>query len=190
MPLAGFFGFPPFALECAAVVSFLEALGQRLRRRSAQWRPAVVGAAGVLAAAGVFVVFEAADRVTVDSLYVPVKHLEVLPAADREALAAAGLESPERRLRTLDDEADLAEWSERTGLPIEALRRHRERVALVVHRGLGDARTRELTRLGIRTREDLAGWRPEPLAEALRASGARGPHRFLERRARVWLEGQ
>jgi hypothetical protein len=189
MPLAGFFGFPPFALECAAVVAFLEALGQRLRRRSPGWRPALVGAAGVTAAAGVLVVFDAADRVTVDSSYVPVAHLEVLPAADRAALASAGLESPERLLRGLGDEDGLAEWSERTGLPVEALRRHRERVALVVHRGLGDGRARELAGLGIRTREDLARWSPEQLATALKASGGRGPHRFLERRARVWLEG-
>ncbi len=62
-------------------------------------------------------------------------------------------------------------------------------MALVLHRGLGDDRARELNGLDIRTREDLARWSPESLAEALQASGARGPHRFLERRARVWLEG-
>ena len=35
----------------------------------------------------------------------------------RETLAAAGLESPERLLRALGDDGDLAEWSARTGLP-------------------------------------------------------------------------
>jgi hypothetical protein len=189
MPLAGFLGFPPFALECVAVVSFLEALGLRLRRHSWRWRPAMVGVASMLAVAAVFVVFAAADRATVDSFYVPVARLGVLPAAEREALAAAGLKSPERLLRALGDEAGLAEWSARTGLPTETLGRHRERAALVLHRGLGDDRARELAGLGIRTREDLARWRPGALAEALEASGARGPHRYLERRARVWLEG-
>jgi hypothetical protein len=189
MPLAGFLGFPPFALECATVVAFLDALGLRGRQRSRQWRRALRAAASVLAAAFVFVVFSAADRVTVDSLYVPVARLGVLPNADREALAAAGLESPEGLLRALGDDTDLAEWSARSGLGAEALRKDRERVALVQHQGLGDGRARELARLGIRTRDDLAHWSAEPLAEALAASGARGPHRFLERRARVWLEG-
>jgi hypothetical protein len=189
MPLAGFLGFPPFALECAAIVAFLEALGSRLRHRSRRWRRTVVGAATALAAAAVLVVFDTADRVTADSFYAPVASLGLLPAADREALAAAGLESPERLLRALGDEAGLAEWSARTGLPEQTLGEHRERVALVLHRGLGDGRARELAGLGIRTREDLARWRPEPLATALAASGARGPYRFLKRRARVWLEG-
>jgi len=190
MPLAGFLGFPPFALECAAIVGFLESLGRRWRLDSGRWRRAAIGAAGVLTATGVVVVFDAADRVTVDSLYVPVARLEVLPTHDREALAAAGLGSPERLLRALDDETGLAEWAARTGLPLETLRDHRRRVALVLHRGLGDGRARELAALGIRTRDDLAGWTPEPLAKALEADGARGPYRFLERRARVWLEGR
>ena len=111
MPLAGFLGFPPFALECVAVVAFLEALGARLRTRSPGVRRAVVGGAGALAAMGTIATFAAADRVTVDSFYVPVVHLEVLPSADRKALDAAGLESPERLLRALRDDAGLAEWS-------------------------------------------------------------------------------
>ena len=189
MPLAGFLGFPPFALECVAIVAFLEALGSRLRHRSNRWRQAVVGVATIVAAGATLVVFAAADRITVDSFYAPVARLGVLPAADREALAIAGLKSPERLVRALSDEAGLAEWSARTGLSIAALREHREQVALVLHRGLGNGRAQELAGLGIRSREDLARWRPELLAAALGASGARGPQRFLERRSRVWLEG-
>jgi hypothetical protein len=189
MPAAGFLGFPPFALECVAVVAFLEALGRRLRRHPAPWRRAITGTATALAAVGTVVVFDAVDRITVDSYYVPVARLRVLPAADREALARAGLESPERLLRALRDERGLSEWSERTRLPVEVLRGHREGVALVLHQGLGDGRARELGGLGIRTREDLARWEPETLAAALVAAHARGPHRFLERRARVWLDG-
>lgn len=189
MPLAGFLGFPPFALECVAVVAALEALGRRLRERAWRWRRVVVGAATVLAGAGTLVVFDAADRITVDSFYAPVARLGVLPAADREALTTAGFESPERLVRALSDERGLAGWSERTDLPVATLREHREQVALVLHRGLGDGRAQEVAALGIRSREHLARWRPELLAAALSASGSRGPQRFLKRRARVWLEG-
>jgi hypothetical protein len=188
MPLAGFLGFPPFALECAAIVGFLDGVGQRLRALPRWTRRLAVVFATALATAGTLAVFAAADSVTSDSHYVPVARLGVLSARDREALVGAGLRSPERLARALGNDAALAEWSARTGLSVEALRRHRERVALVLHHGLGDGRARELARLGIETREDLAGWRSEPLAAALRDSGARGPHRFLERRARVWLQ--
>jgi len=187
MPLAGFLGFPPFALECAAIVGFLDGLGQRARLLPRWAGQLVVASATALAVAGTLAVFAAADGVTSDSHYAPVARLGVLPAVEREALAGAGLRSPERLVRALGNDAALAEWSSRTGLSVDALRRNRERVALVLHHGLGDGRARELARLGVETREDLAGWRSEPLAAALRDSGARGPHRFLERRARVWL---
>ncbi|HSD27083.1 MAG TPA: DUF4332 domain-containing protein [Vicinamibacteria bacterium] len=185
MPLAGFLGFPPFALECAAIVGFLEGIGERVR--GLPRRRLVSASAAALTGAATLAIYAAADGVTVDSYYVPVARLGVLPAPDREALARAGLETPERLLRELGHDTGLEEWSARTGLGVEALRRHRERVALVLHRGLGDERAQELARLGIETREDLAGWRPGELAAALREGGAHGPRRFLERRVRAWL---
>jgi Domain of unknown function (DUF4332) len=189
MPLLGFFGFPPFAVECLAVVSFVEArwpAGERSATAGAKARRA---AAYALATAATLAVFAAADSRTVDSIYVPVERLEVVPPAHREALTAAGLRSPELLLRALGDEEELPDWSARTGLREGELRTDRERVALVMHRGLGQERARALAGLGIRTRADLSRWTPERLAAGLRTAGARGPDRFLERRARVWLEG-
>jgi hypothetical protein len=188
MPVAGFLGFPPFALQCVAIVAGLEALGGRLKERSPATRRLVVVVATGVAIAGTAVVFRAGEDVTTDSRFAPVGRLEVLPAEDRRALAEAGLHAPERLCRALDDEAGLAEWSSRSGIGVDRLREHRERVALVLHQGLGDARARELAGLGIRTRRDLARWSPPRLAAALRGAGARGPHRFLERRATVWLD--
>jgi hypothetical protein len=185
MPLAGFLGFPPFALECAAIVGFLDGVGERVR--GLPRRRLVSASAAALAGAATLAVFASADGVTVDSYYTPVARLGVLPAPDREALAGAGLRSPERLLRALGDDDGLAEWSARSGLSVETLKKHRERIALVLHRGLGDGRAQELARLGIESRKDLVGWRPGELAAALRRSGARGPRRFLERRVRVWL---
>jgi Domain of unknown function (DUF4332) len=189
MPLLGFLGFPPFAVECRSVISFAEAWRER-----AGAPPGTRGRAlrlGTVAAAVIAtgIVFAAADVRSVDSIYTAVERLEVLPASDRARLAAGGLESPEALLRALSVPGELHEWSARTGLPAEVLLAHRERVALVVHRGLGQDRARELGALGIRTCHDLAAWSPERLAAALRATGARGPHRFLERRARAWLGG-
>jgi hypothetical protein len=189
MPLLGFFGFPPFAVECQSVVRFLEAWRERAesasraRRRVIRWSTVAVSVAATAA------IFAAADARTVDSIYVPLERLEILSGQDRARLAASGLESPEALLRALATETGMSEWSARTGIPPSELRDIRERIALVMHRGLGQERVRELEGLGIRTRAGLAAWSPERLAEALRVRGARGPDGFLERRARVWLEG-
>jgi hypothetical protein len=188
MPVAGFLGFPPFALQCVAIVACLDALGGRLKERPPVIRRLAVIVATGVAIAGTAVVFRAGEDVTTDSRFAPVARLEILPAEDRRALAEAGLRGPEHLRRALADEAGLAEWSSRTGIGVDTLREHRERVALVLHQGLGDARARELAGLGIRTPRDLAQWSPPRLAHALRGAGARGPDRFLERRATVWLD--
>jgi hypothetical protein len=189
MPLLGFLGFPPFAVECQSVVRFLEARRDRassaplVRRRALRWATVVVSIAGTAA------IFAAADASTVDSIYAPIDRLGVLSAPQRKHLVASGLRSPEALLRAFSTDAGTREWSRRTGIPTGELLAIRDRVALVMHRGLGQDRARELEGLGIRTLGELAGWSPERLAEALRARGARGPDRFLERRARAWLEG-
>jgi hypothetical protein len=188
MPLLGFLGFPPFAVECLVVTSFVEARWPLSAGRRGPAGALARAAGYAVALAATLAVFAAADTRTVDSSYVPVERLLVLPAPHRQALAAAGLASPERLLRALSDESRLPEWSARTGIPVDDLRADRERVALVMHRGLGQDRVLRLARLGIRTRADLARWTPEALAARLRGEEPDGDP-FLERRARVWLEG-
>jgi hypothetical protein len=189
MPLLGFLGFPPFAVECLAVTSFVEARWPRGAGRPGAGRGLARPAGYAAALAATLAVFAAADTRTVDSSYAPVERLRVLPAPHRQALAAAGLRSPERLLRALGDETQLREWSARTGIPLDHLRADRERVALVMHRGLGEDRAATLARIGIRTRGDLARWTPDALAARLRGTDDPGRDPFLERRARVWLEG-
>jgi predicted flap endonuclease-1-like 5' DNA nuclease len=187
MPLLGFLGFPPFALQCAASWAALESLWKRAARAPTR-RRALAVAATMLGAPFTAAVFEAADRITVDSLYVPVRSLVSLPPGDRQALAAAGLTSPERLLRALDTAEKRRSWAERTGISEPTIEAHRERVALVMHRGLGQARARQLATLGIETPRDLARWSPKALAQALRRQGVSPRDRFLERRARVWVQ--
>jgi Domain of unknown function (DUF4332) len=189
MPLLGFLGFPPFAVECQSAVRFLEAWWERAANASPAQRRVLRWATTAVSLAATAAIFVAADAKTVDSIYAPLERLEIIPGQDRARLAASGLETPEALLRALSTEAEVSQWSSRSAISPSELRDIRERVALVMHRGLGQDRVRELERLGIRTRADLAAWSPERLAEALRATGAGGPDRFLERRARVWLEG-
>lgn len=182
MPLLGFLGFPPFALECVVAVRCAEAAWGRLGRRAA-------AAAALAAALFTLAVFRAADEVSVDSLYVPVRKLSLLAPDECERLAEAGLESPERLLRDLRDAAARRELGRRSGLGEARLAEIEEAVALVMHRGLGLARVEQLGRLGIRSRAQLAARTPEELAAALRSRRDTPRERFLERRARVWLSG-
>jgi uncharacterized protein DUF4332 len=184
MPLLGFLGFPPFAVECLVVLRFLRAW---VAARAWTALP-VVRVAGLVAGAAVTVgVFALADPVTVDSFYAPVKELQVLPEPIRSRLAALGLGSPEKVRRVLDDPEARARVAAASGLGPGELERTREIVSLVLHQGLGEDRALQLGRVGIRGVADLASWQPAELAAALRAQGAQPRDRFLERRAGVWI---
>jgi hypothetical protein len=187
MPLAGFLGFPPFAVESVVFLRWLGAWRDRLRPsrvRAARMAALVLGPVAVLA------MFAAVDGVVVDSVYVPVARLDVVPAVVRARLHGAGIESPDQLLRSTARASDRADWAARTALPLEELEEARARVELVAHRGLGLGRVHDLDALGIHTLDHLAKWSAEELAAAL---AARRPHdprnRFLARRARVWTSG-
>jgi hypothetical protein len=185
MPLVGFLGFPPFAIECLVLVRFLNAWRQRRAWTASR---AVRLAAAAVAGAATIGVFALVDPVTVDSFYVPARELRVLPAPVRGRLAELGLGSPEKARRALDDSGSRARLAA-GGLDDGAMERARESVELVLHEGLGEDRALQLSRLGIRRVADLASWSPAALAAALRAQGPQPRDRFLERRAGVWIRG-
>ena len=184
MPVLGFLGFPPFAVECLVLLRFLGAWGDRLTvrgRARARLGAAVLGPAAILG------MFATVDDVTIDSFYAPTAEMSVLPAGDRERMAAAGLGSPERIVRGLGSDAGRAEWAARTGIGAGALRAHFESARLVMHRGIGDRRAAQLAGIGVLRVEDLDRWRAEDLAGRIRTGDARD--RFLQRRVRAWRRG-
>ncbi len=184
MPVLGFLGFPPFAVECLVLLRFLGAVGDRW---SARGRARARLAAAVLGPAVVVGMFAFIDRVTVDSLYAPTAELSVLSAGDRSRMASAGLRSPELILRRLGSDAGRAEWAARTGIDAGVLRAHFERTRLVMHRGIGDRRAAQLAGIGVHRVEDLDRWTVEDLSARLRTGDPRD--RFLERRVRAWRAG-
>lgn len=188
MPLLGFLGFPPFAVESLVLIRWLDSRRRRsqLREWPLCWRRTGLGA---LLLAGLAAVFLAADHITVDSYYHPIGRLETLAPEVRHRLTGIGITSPEQLLGESDTPQAIAALAGRCGLPPRRIERSRERVELIMHRGLGLERARQLERIGIRSLNDLAGWRPEPLAAALRRQTDAVPLRFIERRARVWLQG-
>jgi len=184
MPLLGFLGFPPFAVECLVLVRFLSAWCAARAWTASPYVRVMTAVIGCTATLGVFALV---DPVTVDSLYAPVRELRPLPAPVRDRLASLGLGSPEKVRRALDDPEERARVAAASGLGVDELERARESVALVLHQGLGEERTLRLQRVGIRRVADLERWPPTELAAALRAQGPRPKDRFLERRAAVWI---
>jgi hypothetical protein len=184
MPVTGFLGFPPFAVECVVLLRFLGGLRDRLQPRAVVVTRTAALALGPFAVVGMFAV---ADPGEVESVYVPLRDLDVIPARARERLASSGLASPERFLRATRQSEARSEWAARTGLSVPEVESARARAALVVHRGLGLDRARQLERLGIRSLEDLAAWPADAIARELAALRPDDPrNRFLDRRARVW----
>jgi hypothetical protein len=187
MPLAGFLGFPPFAIECVVFLRFLGGWRDRLRPGAVRASRALALVVGPLAVLGMFT---AVDRVVVDSVFVPLAGLDVIPGSVRTRLAAAGLASPERFLRETKDAESRQALAVRASIPLADLESARARVALVMHRGIGLERAHDLGALGIYTRADLAAWPAEALAAAVAARRPGDPRNpFLERRARVWTNG-
>jgi predicted flap endonuclease-1-like 5' DNA nuclease len=182
MPLTGFLGFPPFAVECLVILRFL---GEMRRRLPAPVKLLALPV-GALATLGVFL---AVDPVTVDSFHRPVSELTVLDPGVRRRLGESGLDTPERLVRQASTPDGRRAIAAASGVPEAEVAEAAARTRLVLHRGLGDDRASQLARLGIRRVEDLAGWTAEGLAAALRSQGPQPRDRFLERRARVWLSG-
>jgi hypothetical protein len=182
MPLTGFLGFPPFAVECLAIVRFLGALRRRLSR------PLKLLSVPVAAVATLSVFF-LVDPITVDSFHAPVADLRILDPEVRRRLAEAGFDTPERLARQARSPEGRLAIAGAAGLAEADVEEAATRTRLVLHHGLGDDRALQLERLGIRRVEDLAGREAATLAVAIRGQGAQPRDRFLERRARVWLSG-
>jgi predicted flap endonuclease-1-like 5' DNA nuclease len=176
MPLPGFLGFPPFALECFVLWQALVVLGLALPRFSARApvsRTRRVVAVGLIAASGAGVLW-GMEQATIASLRPRLADLKV-PAAplalagyDAYRLAEADPHAVARAVNTTPRQADA--WI------------HRARLATL--RGIGATGSLALERAGIATVEQLAAADPADLARALeRVTGSE----VVDARVRVWV---
>src|SRR4029079_3135132 len=140
------------------LLRFLGGVRDRLTSGALRATRALALVTGPLAVLGMFA---AVDPGVVDSLYVPLAGLDVLPESVRARLAAAGMSSPERFLRLTAYPASRGACAERAALALPEIETARARVVLVMHRGIGLERAHDLAALGIHTREDLAAWRAD-----------------------------
>jgi predicted flap endonuclease-1-like 5' DNA nuclease len=187
MPLAGFLGFPVFALDCFVVYQSLvlarvaiaepgsAGIGSSgLRRRRTVW------AAGVSALFAIAVLF-GMDRWNTDSLRPRLDSLWVAERSDRERLAGTRYAN----LFVLAD-AQPAEVAEATGAEPARAGEWVRAAQLSTLRGIGTENAKLLWEAGVRSISELAASDPEVLGQAVRARSSR-PRVATPAKVRVWV---
>ena len=189
MPLAGFLGFPPFALECALLYRFLvwhrlaPPCGVYKLQKPALPAPATRGAVFLLALVFALVTHHYMDRLTVSSLSPRLARMEGL---DRHLLTHL----EKRRIHYL---TDLQGWRARplwrdleAVLEPQRLAAFQDRLQLYLHQGIGVEHGNWLVQAGINSLEKLAAVSAEEVQRRLRAADPQGALPSLAR-IRVWI---
>lgn len=178
MPLPGFFGFPPFAVECFVLWQALVVLGLgvprfgRRRSRSAAGR----GSAGVLAVGCCILVSLGMDARTVASLQPRLADLDIDAASLEEQgidvfRLAAAQPAAIARLANVDDSLAVS-WV--------------ERARLATMRGIGVEGVQALAVVGVNSLAALAAADPARLVSELERATGRD---LVAARVRVWIRG-
>lgn len=189
MPILGFFGFPPFAVECACLYRLLvwhrlaPAFGAFTRQRPGPARPVAAWVGAVLAVAFSLAVHVGVDRWTMVSLTPRIERVEALPAATRQALQELGV----RYLTDLEGYGADRLWRRlERGLEAGEATQVRRVAALYLHQGIGVRHGNLLTAAGFTSLEDLRGCRADQVLERLRPL-ARGRALPTPAQVRLWL---
>jgi len=179
MPVPGFFGFPPFAVECFILWQALVLRGLAVprigRTREASRRTRLQAAAGaVLFSVGVLIGME---HMTVDS-YTPT--LEGIAPGYGEELRANGYDAFSLAKASAQQIAEVAEVD--TAIAAGWIQSSR----LATLRGISSEHMHLLRQLGINSVEDLARQDPQRLTAELEQTTGRD---FVDARVRVWIRG-
>jgi hypothetical protein len=209
MPLLGFVGFPPFALECYEMLAV--AIHLRIARPwedgaeagAARSGAARAGAAGaraadadeeeiapapakraVVAGAGIalsLIALVFMDRFTIDSMTPRPKDLPAVDAALASELAGQGVDEVAELRRLLAS----PHAAERLGMDAATEKRVRDQIELALLRGIGAQQTARLVAAGIGNLSELAGIEEGELEQLLET--AHPERRWHPARLRVWV---
>lgn len=195
MPLLGFLGFPPFAVECACLYRFLvwhhlaPSFGNFTQQRPVAPSCASKAALALIALLFSLAVWIGVDRYTVGSVIPRVEHVAGLDSATRQYLG-------QQDIRYLTDLEGLG--SERLWQAIDAnldadrAAQLRRITALYLHQGIGVSFGNALVEAGFTSLEDLRGQDAHSVLSRMAAVGdpaAESANRRLPTSAqvRLWL---
>lgn len=179
MPVPGFFGFPPFAVECFILWQALVLAGVAVPRVGKTF-PASIARRAVYAVSAI--VFSIAaligmEAVTVDSRK---PRLSELPGVPAQRLERAGYDA------FLLAKAAPSDVARRSGADPEAAAHWIATARMATLRGMGTNNLALLHQVGITTIETLAAQNPEGLVEKLETASGRD---LVDARVRVWIRG-
>jgi hypothetical protein len=179
MPVAGFFGFPPFAVECFILWQALVLAGVAVPRWGSS-RPATTTKrvlAGAAAAVFCVGVLWGMEQLTIDS-YTP--QLSELPDVPASRLTDAGYNVFSLSRAHPGDVADAAQTDATTAQVAI------DRARLASLRGLGSDNVRLLSAIGITSIEHLAQQDPKALIAKIESFTGED---VVDARVRVWIRG-
>ena len=189
MPLAGFLGFPPFAVECVCVYRFL--VWNRFAPpfgtfdQQAPARPGIAGRGLILiaAAVGSIAVYRGLDTHTTASLTPRVERAEGLSTDVRRFLTGAEV----RYLTELEGWSSERLWKEMTtDLGSAQTSTARAAVRLYLHQGIGIDYGNQLVAAGIHSLGDLRGLSAEDVTARMKSADGKENLPGLPRIS-VWL---
>jgi hypothetical protein len=185
MPLAGFLGFPIFALDCFVVYQSLVlarvAIAPEAGRSKDLPRPRRTAMAAAVAALCSLAVLFGMDRWNTDSLRPHLQELWVIEAADRERLAAASYGDP-----FVLAKADPAEVAGRANTTLRQANEWIAAAQLSTLRGIGTENARLMWEAGVSSVTRLAASEPGELGARLRTMTER-PRAATPPKVRVWV---
>ncbi len=188
MPLLGFLGFPPFALECVVFYRWLvyqrlaPALGDYAEQRAEPRSPAVRNLALMLACAGMLII-DRFEYLSTGSITPVVEDAIAIESNTKAVLAARDV----RYLTELQGWVGQRHWRALEGALSDEEYAHLERVvSLYLHEGIGVESGNALWRSGIHSLQAL-GQLDEHQIRARMAATADLPHLPPAARVRVWL---
>ncbi|MBW2057654.1 MAG: DUF4332 domain-containing protein [Deltaproteobacteria bacterium] len=197
MPLLGFLGFPPFAVECYVIYNFIS-----LFRHKRGWeqdsymvnREKKVSRGLKLATAcGIFLFYllstQAIDRYTVRSTLATVEDFPGLTKEEREQLEGAGIHTADELVHRACSPDYYGRGSMRLGLSPDRLAELVGKARLIELKGLGVENFLLLEKVGVDSVESLARQDPDELYEMLLRAGrqesaARSPSRA---EVKIWI---
>lgn len=184
MPLAGFLGFPPFAVECYIVVQFIKGAIKRIKGSALKW--ALVG----LTSVGSLGMFRLVDLHTVNSLYPLLEDLKELAPQEARVLEQAGVKRLDLWMLRPGSRARESLALELLGATPEVVAKWRAWAAMAALKGMGTGNLRLMMEAGISRLGDLAKQEPQALAKTLREiqeakAWARQPPRDAQ--VRLWV---
>ncbi|MGQ9509075.1 MAG: DUF4332 domain-containing protein [Thermodesulfobacteriota bacterium] len=178
MPLAGFLGFPPFAIEVYVMVNFLSLFKPR--------RLAKIFIS-ILLIAFYLLVFNAIDSKTVDSFYPRLNEAYWIDKKYRDELPKAGILNLEDLIIKTKSKAEREELALRLSISKEELEHWIKKARLVQLKGIGIRNLKQLEEVGIESVSSLAQEDPETLYQRLKE---RSPFLPISKKAKIkiWIK--